>query len=419
MTISERPAHALYVYLQRPDNAQWVVVGRYTLAPNGEGSFMYAPSYVESGAKWAIDPVNLPLMPARRFAAQRYNGLHDVLRDASPDAWGQALIRRQTGVGENTTPFHYLLHSGNGERWGALAIGAGKKPNAAGLASPRIDTLEDLVRELRAIASHQPTINPSIRKRLFAAASVGGVRPKLTVRDGNDYWLVKPTILTDVTDIARLEAATLRWGTESGLQFARAQYRVMKEGSGVVLVQRFDRQGQQRFMTVSGATLLQVQYPPVTPADTTGASYPRLAEELRRIGAPAEDRRELYGRMVFNAMIGNDDDHPRNHAVRYRQCDASWRLAPAFDVVPSTEDTPRALQLQLGKGRRDISRAAILADHRRFGFDEINEAEKYLDELIGQTVAAFDVIRKLLPPDMVDVLGRRVRDNRALLLSQL
>lgn len=57
MTTSKRP---LYVYLQRPDNGEWVVVGRYQLdTRTGIGNFLYAPSYGDAGHSWAIDPVNL------------------------------------------------------------------------------------------------------------------------------------------------------------------------------------------------------------------------------------------------------------------------------------------------------------------------------------------------------------------------
>ena len=50
---------------------------------------------------------------------------------------------------------------------------------------------------------------------------------------------------------------------------------------------------------------------------------------------PDEDRRELFGRMVFNAVCGNDGDHVRNHAVCFRPDLGGWRLSPAFDVVPN------------------------------------------------------------------------------------
>lgn len=41
---------SLYVYLQRPDTGEWVVVGRYQPSPTeGTGKFRYAPSYADAG----------------------------------------------------------------------------------------------------------------------------------------------------------------------------------------------------------------------------------------------------------------------------------------------------------------------------------------------------------------------------------
>ncbi len=45
-------------------------------------------------------------------------------------------------------------------------------------------------------------------------------------------------------------------------------------------------------------------------------SYILLAEELRRVVKESNrDAPELFRRMVFNALISNIDDHPRNHAI--------------------------------------------------------------------------------------------------------
>ena len=181
------------------------------------------------------------------------------------------------------------------------------------------------------------------------------------------FWLVKPRIATDIADIPRLEHMAQHWGAASGLNFASTVLHPLDEGFSALRVLRFDRDGARRFMCVSAATLLQTEYP-ATALETDRWSYPRLAAQLRLIGAPDEDRRELFGRMVFNAVCGNDDDHVRNHAVCFRPDLGGWRLSPAFDVVPNPVDTPRALAMQLATARYDISRAAVLEDARRFGF---------------------------------------------------
>ena len=77
----------LFIYLHRPDNEEWVTVGRYLADPvAGSGKFKYAPSDVDVGHTWAIDPVNLPFRPEDERPATRYNGLHDIQRDACPDS---------------------------------------------------------------------------------------------------------------------------------------------------------------------------------------------------------------------------------------------------------------------------------------------------------------------------------------------
>ena len=48
--------------------------------------------------------------------------------------------------------------------------------------------------------------------------------------------------------------------------------------------------------------------------------------------------------MVFNALISNTDDHPRNHAAIAMGAD--WNLSPAYDLTPS---------IPLSLERRDLA----------------------------------------------------------------
>ncbi len=389
-----------YVYLQRPDTGGWVTVGRYQATPGADGStsgeFRYAPSYVAAGHIWSIDPVGLPFDPDRRWDAPRYRGLHDVLRDACPDSWGQAVLQREHALPVGTPPVRYLVVAGNDERWGALAVGRSKTPSVAELSTPRLARLDALSRELRAMAEGRPALVGTLRRRLVHASSLGGARPKATVRDNEGRaWLVKPRLASDTADVPRLEHATRLWGTASGLNFAETVLHSGDEFSAVRVL-RFDRGRGRRLMCASAATLLQTEYPGGAHGETSRWSYPRLAEELQRIGAPLEDRVELFGRMVFNAVCGNDDDHVRNHAVVYRPQEGRWRLAPAFDVVPNTAEMPARLALQTSAGRFEISRESVLADALRFGFDSRLKAERHLDELLARIEAAADAVSGVL-----------------------
>lgn len=411
-TTTSRP---LFVYLQRPDDGTWVTVGRYLAGAPGEGSFRYAPSYVDRGFAWTIDPLNLPFIPGMDYKTRHYQGLHDVLRDACPDAWGQALLRREYNLPEHAAPLQYLLKAGNVDRWGALAVGHSPRFSGAALNSPSLPLLPELVEELAALAERRPPVRPALRRRLVQTASVGGARPKTTVRDEEGaFWLVKPEIQTDTTDIPRLEHFTQQWGAASALDFAETILHPSAGGRSVLRIRRFDRHHDQRRMCVSAASLLQVEYPD-NPGQTDRWSYPRLAEELRRIGAPPDDEVELFGRMVFNAVCGNDDDHVRNHAIVYRHEQKRWRLAPAFDVVPNPVETPTRLVLQLSNGRFDIARDAILADVLRFGFASRDEGAAWLDTLLMRIEAAFPTVSHWLDADWQATLHERMRHNLALL----
>ena len=165
----------------------------------------------------------------------------------------------------------------------------------------------------------------------------------------------------------------MKWAKASGLNVAETTL-YQDDVRTAVLVKRFDRTGMQRHMVLSGATLLQTEYPDTSASGHNHVrwSYPLLAQALRRIGVPECDLNELFGRMIFNVVCGNDDDHPRNHAVIWNESESKWRLSPAFDIVPNLILKPRSLAMQLSDGRWDIGRESLMADWKYFGFESIN-----------------------------------------------
>ena len=389
---------SVYIHLQRPDNGEWVTVGRYTLnraeriGERSIGQFVYAPSYLDAAYPWTIDPINLSRLDSVVYAAPRYEGLTDALRDISPDAWGKQLIQREYNLTNTAHEFDYLIHASNADRWGALTVSMTRNPNPALASSPKLARIDELLEELQLMAEQKASKHPELRKRLMKTPSLGGARPKATVQDKSDYWLVKPTIAADVTNTALLEYTVMRWGARASLNMAEVNL-YQDQARCAVLVKRFDRTGSQRHMVLSGASLLETEYP--IGRDARGQnqarwSYPLLAQALRRIGVPLLDLNELFGRMIFNALCGNDDDHPRNHAVIWRQHQSKWRLSPAFDVVPNMQESPKQLAMQLSANRWDIQQDALLADWRYFGFDSLTQAEHYKNKIMQQIKLAAD-----------------------------
>lgn len=406
--------------MQRPDNAQWLTVGAYWFDEvNSVGRFKYAPSYEEAGHAWLIDPVSLIRrgIPGEVYPATRYRGLHDVLRDACPDSWGQAVLKKMHGLPNNSSPLDYLKVASNADRWGALAVGTTPKPSVASLATPRLPKLDAVVRELQAMALRKPAVDTQLRARLQQTPSLGGARPKASVQDAQGkYWLVKPLVPSDTANIPMLEHFAQSWGMSCGMRFATTHYHEESATQVAVRVLRFDRFKTQRTLCISAASLLQSEFPGVSEAGPAGMpSYPRLAGQLGLIGAPKADQIELFERMVFNAVCGNDDDHLRNHAAYYNHEDAAWRLSPAFDVVPNPDATPTHLALGISRHEKRISKEAVLQDSMLFGFENREAAQLHLRHLLERLRAGFDAAQELLDTPLRKLMKKRMQDNLMLL----
>lgn len=169
---------------------------------------------------------------------------------------------------------------------------------------------------------------------MLVGTSMGGARPKAVVEDEDGLCVAKFNRPDDKWNYARVDHAMLELARACGIQSAQSRV-VTVAGRDVLLVKRFDRErtenGYLRSRMLSGLTILRTED---THQHRDRWSYVLLAEELRRISAqPKDDAAELFKRMVFNALISNTDDHPRNHAVIAKGRD--WRLSPAYDLTPS------------------------------------------------------------------------------------
>lgn len=364
-----------WVYLQLPGSAKspgdWITVG--TISPDQQdrqGRFTYSAGYLESDQALPIDPIGLPRLDTSTYLAQRYGGLIDVVRDASPDGWGKHLLIREGKATDRTSDFDIALLASNSDRWGALCLGTSKKPSVAHTRAPSLSSLEDLLEEIDLLQRFEPARHSRLRKQLLDRSSIGGARPKVTLRDNQRWLIAKPLDRSDPMDVPKLEYLTMQLGARVGLRVARTEHRGSAPGAqrkwSVVLVDRFDRDGEQRIMVVSGATLMEAEYP-ATVTNRRAPGYLRLADALRRIGCPEEDLRELWYRMIFNILVGNDDDHPRNHAAIYVQEEKRWRLSPAFDIVPNPNERSDHQAMEVTAGTRKVSRAAITSNASRFG----------------------------------------------------
>jgi serine/threonine-protein kinase HipA len=130
---------------------------------------------------------------------------------------------------------------------------------------------------------------------------------------------------------------------------------------------------------VSALTLLGAEESPTAKNDW---SYLLLADEIRRISIlPEQDLTELYGRMCFNSLVSNLDDHPRNHAMLAKN--TNWRLSPAYDLTPTPSIAleNRNLAMTCGLHGRMANKENLLSGYARFLLDE-EKAKSIIDTMV-------------------------------------
>jgi len=393
-------ASECFVYIALPGRAEFVTAARFVLgtdrAGNPRGELVYGRSYLARADAVPIDPVELKLSAAT-YQTLSLKGVFGALRDASPDYWGRRIIDRHSGGGV-LTEVDYLLYSSD-DRAGALAFGLNRDPPA-----PRRDFNRtiDLARLQhladRLIAEENETENPSegahaeqVQELLLLGTSMGGARPKVVVEDAQggtlDLWIAKFNRTDDRFNHARVEHAMLRLAAECGLNAAESRV-VQVADRDVLLVRRFDRThtaaGYRRARMLSALTLLRAGD---THQDRERWSYIIFVEELRRLSSdPRADAHELFRRMLFNSLISNTDDHPRNHAVI--AMDTAFRLAPAYDLTPFTPVSieRRDLAMSLGDSGRYAQAANLLSQCARFLLTR-DEARTFIDSMEAQVKA--------------------------------
>lgn len=366
-----------FIYISLPGEQMPLTAAKYRLERDRHGAplghLVYGKTYLSRFNKVPFDPVELRLSP-QTFHSARLGGSFGALRDACPDAWGRKVIEWYTGR-TDLSELEYMLWSPH-DRPGALSFGTSAvapTPNTKFNQTLDLKRLITLSEKIIAADKDPTAVMPEgdeasqVQRILCGGTSMGGARPKATIKDSDGLWLAKFPHREDRWNNPRVEHATMSLARACGLHCAET--RIMSiGGQDVLLVRRFDRTTEPdgteiRRRMISGLTLLNIDE-----SDRGHWSYERLADELIHAadGKPDRDLQEFFRRIVFNCLISNVDDHPRNHA--FLATTRGWSLSPAYDLTPTpmiaTEQ--RDLAMRIGKWGRYANRDNLVSVCTRF-----------------------------------------------------
>jgi len=383
---------AAYVYLDL-DGAPVLVGTLYArLRKNRENAtFTYDASWLSHPSRFALEPA----LALHDLAHHTHTGqaMFGAFGDSAPDRWGRMLMRRaerQRAKAENRPPrplneIDCLLGVNDETRQGALRFS--EQPGGPFLAitgdGPRVPPLVELPALLAAsdrIAADEDDDN-DLRLLLAPGSSLGGARPKASVRDHDHRLLIaKFPHPSDEINQPAWEALALSLASSAGINALKGRLETFA-GRSVLLLSRFDRVATRRIPFLSTMGLLGA-------SDNESHSYLEIADALRQCSAaPREDLVELWRRVVFSILISNVDDHLRNHGLLW-EGPAGWRLAPAYDLNPTPTDIrPRVLSLAVDDQDQTASLELAFQVAAYFGIDE--KMARLIANEAGQAVASW------------------------------
>ena len=353
--------------------------------------FEYSPEFISSRIE--LSPFKLPLKSGVFEETKRtFDGLFGLFNDSLPDGWGCLLLDRklrEKGLSfREISPLHRLSMVGRNPM-GALEYEPADEYTDS-FADVELDSLSAEVNKI--VAGEESDVLDDL---LHMNGSSGGARPKIvawvsddrrrivhggtTAPDGFSPWIIKFAERNDPLSAGELEYRYSLAAKAAGINMPETHLFPLKSGDGCFGVRRFDRteRGKVHVHTACGLLHASHRYPTLD-----YESLLKLTFVLTRNHADVE---EMVRRMVFNVKSGNRDDHSKNFSF-LMTADHEWRLAPAYDLTPSTGLNGEHTAMVNGKGRNItdddlIATAATCGVSKNKTMQMIREVEAAIEKI--------------------------------------
>ena len=380
-----------------------ILVGRLGKNASRSGDtvrFDYDQAWLASNgvAAFALD-YELPLVGGAHYAPAGADQLSAAFLDCSPDRWGKMLMERREAIVarqqgrkvQMLRAWDFLLGVNDESRMGALRLKdpqSGRFLDFHGLSAPPLTDLRVLEDAAGRIdLGDDADIASWIMQLVAPGASLGGARPKASFRDADgSLWLAKFPSREDRRDVGLWELLAHQLSAAAGIDVPPARVLRLSDRGHTFAVRRFDRTPTSRRHYSSAMTRL-------ARVDSDGASYLDVVQAIETGGASTRidaQLEQLFRRALFNVLIGNRDDHLRNHG--FLREGNGWVLSPAFDVNPNPDKGEHVLTLDGADGSPDS--ALLVATHGfyRLGAGRAAEVEVEVRNAVRPWA---DVARKL------------------------
>ena len=295
-----------------------------------DGNIAFQYDDVWLGGGFNISPFSLPL-ESKIFVNKKdtFGGLYGVFADSLPDGWGELLVRRMLSKREinpdRLSPLTKLsLISGQG--LGGLTY----EPSQAETDDNTLVELDEIAEDVKKILNDE-TDNKNLDTIFKLGGSSGGARPKAHIKIDKEDWIVKFPCHYDPENVGEKEYKANILAKECGLNVNECKLFDSNICSGFFGAKRFDRNKYGRIHMISLSSLLETTH------RIPNLDYIHLLQVVQRICVDQNDMYEAYGRMCFNVLYGNKDDHGKNFAFLYDEDKEGYVLSPFYDITQTKD----------------------------------------------------------------------------------
>ena len=356
------------------------------------------------------------------LSEETFQGLPGLLADSLPDYFGNAVINaflRAQGRPENSfDPVEKLCYIGK-RGMGALEF----KPALSRVRKSQklnVNALSQLATE---IMQKRESFKVSLddKKSAFhdilqVGSSAGGARPKAVIAwnpetnevysgqveapNGCDYWLLKFDVQKDGKSYGRIEYAYYLMAKAAGIQMSECRL-LEDHDCAHFMSKRFDRLNGEKLHIQTLCAMRHMDY-----NNPVANSYEQAFDTMEKLKLLPSEKKQLFRRMVFNAVVRNHDDHTKNISFLMTR-DGVWRLAPAYDMAwaykPGSKWTGQH-QMSINGKHDGFSTEDFIAVAKHFDIfkpqeiiNTVCEAALAFGDFAGEAGVPDDIVKQMMP----------------------
>ena len=358
----------------------------YCVFGNGKSvySFEYSKEWLSRFSHITLDP-DLYNTPGRQYVPNNKT-FFGFLSDCLPDRWGRKLLKRKEAIlaeKENRierqlNDYDFLTGINDETRMGALRF---KKSKDGSFISsndnynvPPFENLRKLEQASLAFEKTEFTDDKALKLLIDPGSSLGGARPKATVKDTNGIlWIAKFPSHRDEYNMGAWEKVTSDLARMAGLNIPETLKKDFNDNGSTFMTKRFDRVYEKgKVKRVHCASALTMLGKTDGANNKDGSSYLELVDFIKSNSVqPNKDLEELWNRIVFSILVSNTDDHLRNH--NFILTERGWKLAPLFDVNPNPLGKELSLNITENNNQKRLSLALDTAKYYNLSLDKAKE----------------------------------------------